>query len=224
MLDPIPPAPGPPPERAASYGPGVGNRPGFALSDGYAGPRPSPARPWAPWVIATSAAAAFGNAAVCVLNIVERHYQQQRLTSHPPSPQRIHHILNAIRAFTTFDLVAALAFLVVGVTWSIKRRPRTRLKREGEAAVEPALRRVLPLAYGLLFGALIVSIIATTAASSTFHTGMTVSDFVTYRTNLAIGAGARTVMWACWLPLVARATRLQAEREASSPPTYAWSG
>ena len=46
---------------------------------------------------------------------------------------------------------------------------------------------------------------------------MSISDFVTYRSYLALSAGARTVMWMCWIPIVVEATGVQAAREASAP-------
>jgi hypothetical protein len=186
-------------------------------SSDYTGPIPSPARVWAPWVIATSAAAALGNAVVFVLNLVERHYQQQRMTPNPPSPDRIRHTIQTIHAFSSFALIAAIAFGVVGITWSVKRRSKARVKQVGESGVEPALRSVLPIVYFTLFAMLGASFLFSSLASSGTHPGMTIHEFVTYRTYLAVGAAARAVGWACWIPLVARATQLQAQREAATP-------
>ena len=185
-------------------------------ADGYTGPRPSRARPWAPWVIVTSALASAANAVVCGLNLVERHYQQQRLTDNPPSASRIRHTLNAIHAVTSFELLVGAVFVVVGVVWSLRRRSKLRLKREGEAAVEPALRNVFPVVYWAFWIALVGSVLLTVSASSIFHTGMTVHGYVTYRTRLAESAAARSIMWACWIPLVVRSTKLQSQREAST--------
>ena len=185
-------------------------------SAGYMGPIPSPARAWAPWVIVTAAAAAFGNVIVCVLDLTERHYQQQRLTAHPPSVDRIRHTIQSIHALSSFTLIAAIAFAVVGITWSVKRRSKVRVKQVGERGVEPALRTVLPVVYFTIFAMIAISLLFTMLASSGTHLGMTVHDFVTYRTRLAIGAAARAVGWACWIPLVARATQLQVQREAAA--------
>jgi hypothetical protein len=182
---------------------------------GYTGPRPSPAKPWAPWVIATSAILALGNVFTCVLNVIERHNQEQRLhgadavvTAH------IQHTLTAIRTASTFDLIAASAFVVVGVVWSVKRRPRARLKRDRETAVEPALRTVSPVVYWTFWVTLAASAILAVSATSFSHPGATVQDFITYRTRLAVSAAFRTVMWACWIPLVILSTKLQERREA----------
>ena len=203
---------------------GVGTRDSMAPgqdprseSAAYTGPRPSPARPWAPWVIVTSAASAIGNAAVCVLNLIERHSQQQRLTGTPPSVAHIQHTLNTIHAFTSFDLIASTAFVVAGVVWSLRRRPKTRLKRDGETAVEPALRKVLPVVYWAFWAMLVGSLLLTASAASVVHTGMTIPEVVSYRARLAGSAATRTVMWACWIPLVIRSTQLQKQREATSP-------
>ena len=182
----------------------------------YTGPCPSPARTWAPWVVATCGVLAVGNAGEAVLNFVERHYQQQRLTGHPPDAAQIRGTLNAIHLVSNVVTIAAIVFLVVGVTWSRKRRTKDRLALGGEAAVEPALRRILPLQYWGMWTALGASFAVTLSASSFNHPGMTIHDVIDYRTRVAIGAVGRTVMWACWVLLVVAATRHQTRREVSA--------
>ena len=205
----------------ASLGPVDGHRAQVSLdadlaaeTDEYTGPCPSPARAWAPWVVVTSGVLAVGNAGEAVLNFVERHYQQQRLTAHPPDAAQIRDTLHAIDLLSNVILLAAIAFLVVGVTWSRKRRTKGRIALGGEAAVEPALRRLLPLQYWGMWTALGASFAVTASASSLNHTGMTIHDVIDYRTRVAIGSVGRTVMWACWVLLVVAATRYQTRREA----------
>jgi hypothetical protein len=176
----------------------------------------SPGAAWAPWVIVTSAAAALGNAIVCGLDLLERHYQQQRLTPHPPSEEHVRHTLQMIRTLSSFTLIAAIAFAVVGITWSVKRRSKARVEQVGEKGVAPALRSILPIVYFTMFAMLVVSLVFSSVARSGLHPGMTINDVVTYRTHLALSAAARAVGWACWIPLVARATQLQAQREAAT--------
>jgi hypothetical protein len=182
----------------------------------YTGPIPSPARAWAPWVIVTAAAAAFGNTIVCVLDLMERHYQQQRLTAHPPSVERIRHTIQTIHTVSNLTVVLVIVFAGVGITWSTKRRSKARLRQVGERGVEPALRSVQPIVYFTLFAMVGVSLLFTVLASSGTHPGMTINDFVTFRTRLAVAAAARAVAWACWIALVARATQLQAQREVAT--------
>jgi len=185
----------------------------------YTGPTPSPARAWAPWVVIASGVAAIANAVVFVLNLVERHDQQQRLTSDPPSAQDIRSTMDSIRTFSMVALIAAAAFLVVGIIWSMRRRPRDRLHLEGESAVEPALRRVLPFPYWAMWTALVISFVVSFSAGEALHAGMTAQDFVDYRTLLAVGAGFRALVWICWVILVVAATRTQSRREAGSAIT-----
>jgi uncharacterized protein DUF2510 len=188
----------------------------------YTGPRPSPARAWAPWVVVTSSVTAALAAAQCVLNLVERHYQQRRLSASPPSAAQIRHTLDLIQTTRTLSLLSATAFLVVAVVWSFKRRPRARLKAEGESSVEAALWRVAPIVYAVFWAALVIGVIASLSASSAVHPGMTIGEFTSYRTRLALSAGARTIMWLCWIPLVVMATKAQARREASAGAALPW--
>jgi hypothetical protein len=182
----------------------------------YTGPRPSPARVWAPWVVVTSSVTAALAATQCWLNLVERHYQQRRLTLSPPSAAQIRHTIDLIHTMRGLSTLSSTAFLVVAVVWSFKRRPRARLKAEGETSVEAALWRVNPIVYGVFWAALAIGLLASLAAGSAVHPGMTIGDFTSYRTRLAFSAGARTVMWLCWIPLVVTATKAQARREATA--------
>ena len=107
-------------------------------------------------------------------------------------------------------------FAVVGIAWSVKRRPKTRLNFAGEDAVEPALRKVLPVVYGFFWVALVASLLASQFAKSIAHSAVSIDDLVRFRTYLALSAAARTAMWACWIPFVIRATQVQKQREAAS--------
>src|SRR5262249_42783948 len=147
------------------------------------------------------------NLALLVLNLVERRYQQQRLTSHPPSPTRIRHTLSMIHTLSILTVVVALVFLAVAVTWSVKRRSRTRVTWDGEAGVEPLLRTVQPVAFWAVWSLLGIAILASLRAHSFVHDGMNVHDFIGYRTSLAVGHAARVVMWSCYAALVVLATQ-----------------
>jgi hypothetical protein len=190
----------------------------------YTGPRPSPARPLAPWVILFSALLALGNAGQFLFNWLERGYQQQVRALNPPSVERIHNTISKIHTLGTFNLVMAAGYLIVAIMWSFRRRSRTRLNRDGEIGVEPALRNISPIAYWTMWVALAASIMLTTLASSHSHSTASVSDFIAFRTYLAFGDVARIVLWSCWIVLVAQATALQTRREAirTGPrPVYA---
>ena len=124
-------------------------------------------------------------------------------------------------------IILAVAFVVVAVAWSRKRRPKDRIESGGEAAVELPLRRILPLAYWGMWTALVASLIVTLSASSLNHAGMTIQDVIDYRTRLAIGAVGRSLLWACWVLLAVAATRYQTRREArllATKPTQPLTG
>jgi hypothetical protein len=182
----------------------------------YTGPRPSPARRWAPSVIAVSAVLVICNVVMLVLNLVERGYQQQRVSGSPPSPERIREALDSLHTVGHVSEVAALAFLVLGVIWSAKRRTRARAAREGETGVETRLRSVKPSVYWSCWAALGASVFLALSARSMVHVGMTAEDFVGYRSNLAAANGARALMWAGWVALVIYATKFQDRREAAA--------
>jgi hypothetical protein len=181
--------------------------------DGDQAPARSTGRTWAPWVVVTSAVLVVANFILCGLNFAERHYQQQRLSG-TSDPTRIHDTLESIRHLGSFDLIVSTVFFVTGVIWARKRRPRERLKREGESAVQPALRQIVPIVYWAFLGMVAISIALSWHASSLSHVGMSINDVVTYRTDLAIGAAARTIMWACMIVLVVQATRIEARQAA----------
>ena len=146
----------------------------------YSGPRPSPARVWTPWVLVTASLCGIGNLALLVLNLVERHYQQQRLAGHSPSVARIRDTLSLIHTLATLTLVASIAFLVVGVTWELKRRTRARVARDGETGVEPSLRSVSPTAFWTFWIAFGASFLANEhATSSTTLTPRSATSSVT---------------------------------------------
>jgi hypothetical protein len=190
-----------------------------AVLERYIGPMPSPARGWSPWVIATSALTGALAATQCGLNLVERHYQQQRKSPHPPSATQIRNTIHLIHTVGTLTFASAVGFAIVGIVWSAKRRPRARLQRDGEGAVEPSLRRAAPVAYFAFWSALAVAVLFSLVAKAAVHSGMSIDDFVRYRTLLALSAASRTVMWLCWIPLVVEARNVQARREAMAGPS-----
>jgi hypothetical protein len=195
----------------------------------YTGPRPSPARGLAPWVLAASAAIALSNAVQCVLNLLERSYQQRRYTANPPSADQVRTAINTIKALGGITSVVVLVWFILALVWSSHRRPRQRLRQAGEQSVEPALRKIEPAVWWTLWVALGLGLLMTFVARGTVHTGMTADDFARYRGFLALSNLARAASWTCWVALVARATQLQTYREsmpmmpAPSPPyAQAW--
>src|SRR5207245_631933 len=60
----------------------------------YWGPRPSPARRWAPWLIVAAAVTVTCDVIRVVLNLVERHYQQQIAAGHSPNRATVRHVLS----------------------------------------------------------------------------------------------------------------------------------
>jgi hypothetical protein len=181
----------------------------------YTGPRPSPARRWAPWVIVASAVLAVANVVMLVLNLIERGYQEQRESGVPPVTTHIRETLDSLHSIGVFSSVLAFAFLILAVTWSMKRRTKVRLARYGEEGVEATLRSVQPTLYWTLWCALGASLVLTLLAQSVVHVGMTVHEFVEYRGYLAAANGTRAVMWGSVIALVVCATRLQDRREAA---------
>jgi hypothetical protein len=153
-----------------------------------------------------------------VLNLIERRYQQQRLSVHPPDPARIRHMISMIHAFSTVSAISAVAFAVLAITWLTKRRSRARLNQYGEAAVEPRLRDVSPVLYWTIWCLLAASFLLNATARSLVHTGMTPQNFATYRAYLAVGGGVRTGFWSCWIALIAVASQAQDRREALPVP------
>jgi hypothetical protein len=168
-------------------------------------------------LVAVSAALALYNVAMLVLNLVERGYQQQRIGGSPPPPERIR-TLDSLHTIGRVSSVLVLAFLVLGVTWSAKRRTRARVARDGETGVETRLRLVKPSVYWTFWATLAVAAFLAWSVRSMVHVGMTAHDFVGYRSYLAAANGARAVMWACWVALVIYATKLQDRREAEAGP------
>jgi hypothetical protein len=155
-------------------------------------------RSWASLVIVTATAAAAGNAAQCLVNLVERHYQEQAAAGHRPPADTIRDALDALHVLGTLTLVATLVFFVAACVWSSKRRQRGAVR----------LRNVCPPVYWLFWGAALSSLVASTVGKSLVHSGMTATDFVHYRTYLAASNAARCVMWLSWVPLVMRASKL----------------
>jgi hypothetical protein len=147
------------------------------------------------------------------LNLGERRLQHQAETG-VPRVTRIQDLLSALRLVGYVSVIAAIAFLVVGVGWSIKRRTRKRVAQDGESGVEPLLWNVSHGAYALYCLTLAASFGTTALAHGSLHGGMKRSDFVDYRTYLAAGNALRAVMWGCWVVLVRKSTVIQDRRES----------
>src|SRR3954468_3966169 len=117
----------------------------------YFGPRPAPARRWAPWGIPTSASLALANAALFLLNRIERDLQQHRTSRTPPSAAEVHDTLVRIQRVSQLVILLTIVFLVVTIGWEIKRRSRTRVALHGETGVEARLRTVWRTGYSFFW-------------------------------------------------------------------------
>jgi hypothetical protein len=188
----------------------------------YTGPIPSPARRWAPWVVVSGLVILVGNAAQFVLNVMERGYQQDREHGVPPSVATVKDTLDQLHRIGGYTTIAVVVFLVLAVIWSRQRSSHARIAQYGVDGVEQSLRSVQPVVNIAFWVALAVSLLATFAASSTAHTSMTVHDYVTYRTYLAVSNAARVLMWWCWITLVLLATRRQDDREREAQQARAY--
>jgi hypothetical protein len=164
-------------------------------------------------VVATCAILVALNFVAMALNLGERRLQQQAETG-VPQVTKIHDFLSALRLVGLVSAIVAVAFLVVEVGWSIKRRTRRRVAQDGESGVEPLLWNVSHGAYSLYWLTLVASFGLATFARGSLHVGMKRSDFVDYRTYLAAGNALRAVMWGCWVVLVRKSTVIQDRRES----------
>jgi hypothetical protein len=84
--------------------------------------------------------------ASCVLNLVERHKLQRRLTINPPSASSIRDTVNTINIVGRIGLYIGLAAIVLLVIWMVQRRPKQRRIAEGDTATatEPSLWNTVP--------------------------------------------------------------------------------
>jgi hypothetical protein len=93
-----------------------------------------------------------------------------------------------------------------------------RVTLNGEVGVEARLRGVQPFVYWTVWALVGLSAVSSLRAKSSVHPVMTVDDFISYRTFLAVSFAGRAIMWTCWIALVVGATRLQDRREAVPQP------
>jgi hypothetical protein len=184
----------------------------------YFGPRPSPARRVAPWVIAGAVALALSNLALLVLNLIERRLQQRRTSVHPASPKQIHDTLTRIHTVSGVATAVVVAYAVVAVIWEVKRRSRARVAQYGEAGVEARLRVVWRRGYAVFIAMIAGSILLSFLTTQVRHSATTIDDIVRYRSYVAAGHAVRIVMWIWLVVLVDRSTQYQERREAASAP------
>jgi hypothetical protein len=182
----------------------------------YSGPIPSPASGLARWAMIVSGFAALGNAVQLFLNLVERHLQQNVVAGTPPPTWRIRETLTRLQTADRLTFLAAAAYLVVGLTWARRRRPRARLRQEGEYAVEPRLWTVAPAPYVATLGLVLLSIVTAFLARSALHASVTHQDIVAYRTYRAMANLFRALMWTSWVGVIVGATKAQDRREAAT--------
>jgi hypothetical protein len=187
-----------------------------AVTMAYTGPRPSPARRWAPALVVMMVAVSLGNAVMFVLNLIERHNLAQAKAGRPVSHVFFDDTISTINAVSRMTVIASLAVAVVGVVWSHKRRAPRRKQQEGESGVEPSLGTVSRGLYTTFWTMLGLSFLVSLMANSTRHLGMTVDDFIRFRTLVAAGDLFRIGMWGAFAALVLKATRLQEHRELAS--------
>lgn len=185
----------------------------------YQGPRPSPARRWAYPLVAFLAVQIICNATLCFLNLRERHNQQLRLTSTPPSASSVNDTLDSIRSIGRISQVAGIVTTVLLIVWILQRRSRSRRQMFGESSVEPSLWRATPRPLLIIiWAAWALALGLGVAASSSEHLHMLVRDFVHYRALLAGGDAARVVYLTALAILVVLMTRRQDQRERATAP------
>ena len=183
----------------------------------YQGPRPSPARRWAYPLVAFLAVQIICNATLCFLNLRERHNQQLRLTSTPPSASSVNDTLDSIRSIGRISQVAGIATTVLLIVWILQRRSRSRRQMFGESSVEPSLWRATPRPLLItIWASWALALGLGIAASSSEHLHMLVRDFVHYRALLAGGDAARVVYVTALGVLVILMTRRQDQRERAT--------
>jgi hypothetical protein len=182
----------------------------------YTGPRPSPARRWAPWVIATSVGLALCSAVLLVLNLVERDLLDQVASGESSPRSQMHSVLSVIGTTTTVLRVMIVPALIVSVGWAVSRRTRARVSRGGEPSVEPHLLRVWPLGYRVAVATTVLIVLGALRARAIRSSATSAADFVEYRTFLAVVYGLLIVSCVLQVLLVLRATSLQDQREADS--------
>ena len=183
--------------------------------DAYTGPRPSPARVWAKWLIAACAAVVVGNLVALVLTLIERHHLQERLAGNGPSAATFRDTISAINAVSRIAGGFWLALFVLWLGWLFKRRPKER-RTSGESAVEPPLHRIMPRTFWAYWALWAVAIIYGISTRSLVHSDMTTQDYIDYRTHLAVGHLFAIVGYTCLIVLVVGATRIQDRREAAA--------
>ena len=184
----------------------------------YTGPRPAPSHRWAPWVLAAAAALVVLQLVSTVVNLWERS-----ILSHPvPTPSqltRTHQLLSTLKVTGRVTLGFVAVFLVLDLTWQVKRRARTRVQSYGERGVEPRLRNLSPGIYFGMVSAGILSIVVSRIANGQVHPGMTRHDFVNYRALFAMSHALSAAFWASIVVLVLKAQTLQRAREAQHVPS-----
>ena len=184
----------------------------------YQGPRPSPARRWVYALVPCVAVALICSATLCVLNLRERHYQQLRLTSTPPSASSVTDTLDSIRSIGRISEVAGIATTVLLFIWILQRRSRSRRQVFGESSVEPSLWRATPRPLLIIIWASwAIAIGFGVAASSSDHVHMLIRDFVHFRTLVAAGDAARVVYLTAIAILVILMTRRQRPTASGQP-------
>jgi hypothetical protein len=183
----------------------------------YTGPRPSPAKRWAPALVTLMAIDAVANVVAFGLNLVERHNLERAKSGNPVSRAFLDDTLSTIRALGRISLVVTIGVAIVGVVWSHKRRAPSRKNLGGESAVEPSLHNVSRALNTTFWVMLALAFLATRIAASTQHLGMTADDFIRYRTYLAASDLFRAVMWGSFAALVVKANKLQERRELAPP-------
>ena len=188
----------------------------------YTGPRPSPARRWAPVLEVVVGAVVLANVILFVLNLIERHNLTRARAGRPVSHAFFEDTLSTINALNRIVLVLMLAFLALDIVWVNRRRGPGRRREFGETGVEPPLNVVSSTLWAVFWGAFVGSIVAFAIARANSHAPMSIDDFIAYRTWIAIAAAFRAATWSFYLALVVAATRMQDRREdASAPPAPA---
>ncbi len=183
--------------------------------DAYTGPRPSPARGWAKWLVGACAGVVVSNLVSLVLTLIERHHLQQRLAGGGPSAATFRRTLSAITAVSRVAGAFGVAVFIVWLCWLIARRPKER-RTTGESAVELPLHRIMVRTFWAFWSLWAIGFVFAISSRSLVHSNMTTQDYIDYRTHLAVGHLFAMAVYSCLIVLVVGATRFQDRREAAA--------
>ncbi|HEY1738115.1 MAG TPA: hypothetical protein VGI86_05365, partial [Acidimicrobiia bacterium] len=184
----------------------------------YLGPRPSPARRWAPWVVLGALLTVVADLVAMSFELVERHWQQRLAARNSVSSATIRSAVAHIQDAHNVAVGTAIVTLALWLVWATRRRSRKRVAAHGEVGVERPLREVVPWAVGLVVLTVLASVVCTHIGLGELPpSGRTAADFASYRGWRAASWCCAAATYAALASVVVTATRGQARREAADP-------